>query len=53
MKKGHCKNCVYHSNAGHPEGARDARFNDWCTHHSTTAKKAQSICKLQNSKKVR
>ena len=49
----HCKGCIYHSNAGHPKNSPFSRYNDWCTHHSNITKRAQSICKLQDSKRSR
>jgi hypothetical protein len=42
----HCKGCVYHNS-----GKLNTKYADWCCFHSTGAKKAKSICILQNSKK--
>ena len=44
----HCKDCVHHS-----KGREGTKYADWCCHHSTIARKAKSICILQNSKKVK
>jgi len=43
----HCKGCVYHN-----KGATGTRYADWCTRHSTVAKKARSVCILQGTKEV-
>jgi hypothetical protein len=44
----HCKGCVYHNS-----GKLNTKYADWCCFHSTGAKKAKSICILQNSKKIK
>ena len=43
----YCKSCVYHN-----KGKVGTRYADWCCRHSTVARKATSICKLQNTRRV-
>ena len=49
----HCKGCVHHHVAGHPQGSRYERYNDWCTKFSNFAGKIIGHCKLNNGKKLR
>ena len=50
----HCKDCVYHHNAGHKEGTRYShKYNDWCTYFSNKATMIVGHCKINNGKKVK
>ena len=53
-KPDHCNGCPHYHNAGHKKGSgkEHSKYNNWCCHFSNVATKAQSICKVQNFRKV-
>jgi hypothetical protein len=52
VKPKRCKDCPHFNNAGHPKDSPygKSKYQAWCCHYGTVAKKAVSICIQQKYK---